>query len=356
MLTWVLIILLFVTNAYAGGSFTRPVASEGDLTDHANDETNVHGITDTGLLLETPDISNDGVALPSQPAVNLIAGDNIEILTENDTDNNRVNVTIRVIGVPGDPSEPLSFDTLIADSVVRGCSTCFDESSSFVIGDGVNDPVKIWANAFGGFMKFPGAITHQLAEDSNQRWTDNGGADIIVIDEATRQVTFDASTASRCARFDANKKLVAASGDCSSGDTTSTDTDLVNYRFGCQDNDTLDDTGFMLVSGDIADACAPSSAEIRYQAFAPFAGTVGGLICGIQTAPGASEDVTFTVVVGGSDSDASCTISGAVTTPCSDLAGTTVVAAGDIITVSHTVTAGGADTARAACNVFLKKS
>lgn len=214
---------------------------------------------------------------------------------------------------------------LITNAIAEGQSVEFGEP---------NNRTKVWCTATGCNMLLPGSVTNQMSVGEEELWTDSQGQAIQVLAETDRSVTYPGQTASKCARFDANKKLVSASGDCSAGDTGAADTYVSVFRYNCQDG------GAQPEYGRGSDATAGSACQNsdtladNTRRLTVFAGTAKNLYCVLSAVPHAGSTWTYTVRKNGSDTAVTCAINDASTT-CNDTANTVAVAAGDTLSLKH---------------------
>jgi hypothetical protein len=131
---------------------------------------------------------------------------------------------------------------------------------------------------------------------------------------------------------------------------------LTSLWFACADEDgTGAETQYLGRIASVSTECLSADNVSRAKAFTGHAGSVYGLGCITETAPGTGDSMVFTVRVNESDSNATCTIAD-TNLSCTAFTGTTAIAQGDIISVKE-VTAGATPTAtnEMTCEVFLRQ-
>lgn len=171
--------------------------------------------------------------------------------------------------------------------------------------------VQVYNNSYGLQSKGEGSIQIILRDNAVMKVEDNDNAGIIRFQESDRSVQLPAQTASRCARFDATSRLVAASGDCSAGDTSGIV--YIQMHWACGDHAT-DTSTFMSTDG----GCDTSENGFTTTKVPGLSGTLTRIDCrGTDNGPANGDTWTFTARVGLANTDLTCQI----TTPngtCSD--------------------------------------
>jgi len=175
-----------------------------------------------------------------------------------------------------------------------------------------------------------------LPTNGHAAWFNDSKELLLSIDEANDAVEFTKQTASRCARFDANKRLVASSGDCVVGNTTV-------YGFSCSDHV----TGTVFLQSDSNHAtgtCVTSdSATVETSHVVPYSGVVERIHVKLSAAPSAGATWTFTARLDFGDTTVVCSIiqgagvgTGEISdTECQTTGGAVAVTAGQYLSVKH---------------------
>ena len=124
-------------------------------------------------------------------------------------------------------------------------------------------------------------------------------------------------------------------------------------KFGCLDNDTVDDTNYVL--SDNGNATCSTSENTNSEWPAPFNGIVDRFVCKGATPPGAGQTFTYTVRVNRAATDFTCVVS-ETDQACSDTSGSSSFLITETIGVEQVASSGAADAGATRCFVMILRT